>query len=109
MRSLLPSQRSRFGPGFLALFVGADSRAALRFFAVFFVSCLIERFHAMIRKKEADQLDPWIAEASGSLVSSFATGVARDKAAVRATVVVPWSSGQGEAQITRLKLVKRQM
>ena len=37
---------------------------------------LIERFHAMIRKKEADQLDPWIAEASGSLVSSFATGVA---------------------------------
>ena len=76
MRSLLPSQRSRFGPGFLALFVGADSRAALRFFAVFFVSCLIERFHAMIRKKEADQLDPWIAEASSSLVSSFATGVA---------------------------------
>ena len=70
---------------------------------------LIERFHAMIRKKEADQLDPWIAEASGSLVSSFATGVARDKAAVRAAVVVPWSSGQGEAQITRLKLVKRQM
>ena len=37
---------------------------------------LNERFHAMIRKKEADQLDPWIAEASSSLVSSFATGVA---------------------------------
>ena len=62
---------------------------------------LIERFHAMIRKKEADQLDPWIAEASGSLVSSFATGVARDKAAVRAAQV--------EAQNTKLKLVKRQM
>jgi len=36
---------------------------------------LIERFHAMIRKKEADQLDPWIAEARGSLVSSFATAI----------------------------------
>ena len=70
---------------------------------------LIERFHAMIRKKEADQLDPWIAEASGSLVSSFATGVARDKAAVRAAIVEPWSNGQVEAQITKLKLVKRQM
>jgi hypothetical protein len=63
----------------------------------------------MIRKKEADQLDPWIAEASGSLVSSFATGVARDKAAVRAAIVEPWSNGQVEAQITKLKLVKRQM
>ena len=63
----------------------------------------------MIRKKEADQLDPWIAEASGSLVSSFATGVARHKAAVRAAVVEPWSNGQVEAQITKLKLVKRQM
>ena len=66
---------------------------------------LIERFHAMIRKKEADQLDPWIAKASGSLVSSFATGVARDKAAVRAAIVEPWSNGQVEAQITKLKLV----
>ena len=70
---------------------------------------LIERFHAMIRKKEADQLDPWIAEASRSLVSSFATGVARDKAAVRAAIAEPWSYGQVEAQITKLKLVKRQM
>ena len=56
-----------------------------------------------------EALDPWIAEASGSLVSSFATGVARDKAAVRAAIVEPWSNGQVEAQITKLKLVKRQM
>jgi hypothetical protein len=62
-----------------------------------------------IRKNEADQLDPWIAEVSGSLVSSFATGVARDKAAIRAAIVELWSNGQVEAQITKLKLVKRQM
>ena len=46
---------------------------------------------------------------SGSLVSSFATGVARDKAAIRAAIVELWSNGQVEAQITKLKLVKRQM
>ena len=70
---------------------------------------LIERFHAMIRKKEGDQLDPWIAEARDSLVSSFATGIANDKSAVRAAITEPWSNGQVEAQITKLKLVKHQM
>jgi transposase len=70
---------------------------------------LIERFHAMIRKKEGDRLDPWIAEARDSQVSSFATGIAKDKSAVRAAITEPWSNGQVEAQITKLKLVKRQM
>ncbi len=70
---------------------------------------LIERFHAMIRTKEADQLDPWLAEAKPSLISSFATGIARDKSAVRAAITEPCSNGQVEAQITKLKLVKRQM
>jgi hypothetical protein len=40
----------------------------------------------MIRTKEADQLDPWLAEAKPSLISSFATGVAGDKSAVRAAI-----------------------
>ncbi len=57
---------------------------------------LIERFHAMIRKKEADQLDPWIAEARDSLVSSFATGVANDKFAVRAAITEPWAAPVGK-------------
>jgi transposase len=33
----------------------------------------------------------------------------RDKAAVRAAITEPWSNGQTEGQITKLKLVKRQM
>ncbi len=36
-------------------------------------------------------------------------GVRRDEAAVRAALHSIWSNGQTEAQITRLKLVKRQM
>ncbi len=70
---------------------------------------LMERFHAMIRRKIVDDLEPWITEASASLIASFANGIARDKAAVRAAITEPWSNGQTEGQITKLKLVKRQM
>lgn len=70
---------------------------------------LIERFHSMIREKTATDLEPWIAEARASLIASFANGVARDKAAVRAAITQPWSNGQTEGQITKLRLVKRQM
>jgi transposase len=63
----------------------------------------------MIRKKEADPLNPWIDEAMPSLISSFAAGIARDKSAVQAAITEPWSNGQVEGQITKLKLVKRQM
>ena len=70
---------------------------------------LIDRFHAMLRKKLAADLDPWIADATTSLIASFANGIARDKAAVQSAIIEPWSNGQTEGQITRLKLVKRQM
>ena len=46
---------------------------------------------------------------SASLVSSFANGITTDKAADSAANAMPWSNGQTEGQITKLKLVKRQM
>ena len=70
---------------------------------------LIERFHTMIRRKSEADLLPWIDEGRTSLIASFANGVARDIAAVRAAIVTAWSNGQTEGQITKLKLVKRQM
>jgi len=42
-------------------------------------------------------------------ITSFANGVAKDSAAVRAAINSTWSNGQTEGQITKLKLVKRQM
>ena len=39
----------------------------------------------------------------------FCDGLRRDEKAVNAAVVLPWSNGQVEGQIHRLKLVKRQM
>lgn len=70
---------------------------------------LIDRFHGMIRKKTTPDLEPWIADAAASLLASFVSGIRRDYAAVRAAIAQPWSNGQTEGQITKLKLVKRQM
>ncbi len=70
---------------------------------------IIADFHHMIRRKAENELQPWIDRARESLVASFGNGVAKDIQAVRAAIVSPWSNGQTEGQITKLKLVKRQM
>jgi transposase len=71
---------------------------------------LVDRFHSMIRKKTTSDLGPWMADAGTSLLASFAPPrIGRDRAAIRAAIVEPWSNGQTEGQITKLKLVKRQM
>ena len=70
---------------------------------------LVDRFHTMVRTKNNADLDTWIDEAKTRLVASFVTGIAKDKAAVNAAITEPWSNGQVEAQITKLKLVKGQM
>jgi transposase len=40
---------------------------------------------------------------------SFAAGLLRDWAAVQAALSSPWSNGQTEGQVNRLKMLKRQM
>jgi transposase len=70
---------------------------------------IIAEFHTMIRRKAGAGLTLWIERACTSLVASFGNGVAKDEAAIRAAITLPWSNGQTEGQITRLKLVRRQM
>lgn len=70
---------------------------------------IIADFHRMIRRKAEHELAPWMDRARESLVASFGNGVAKDIKAVRAAIVSPWSNGQTERQIAKLKLVKRQM
>ncbi|MFZ0526060.1 MAG: ISL3 family transposase [Xanthobacteraceae bacterium] len=70
---------------------------------------IIAEFHMMIRRRAAAGLGTWIERARASLVASFANGVTKDEAAVQAAITLPWSNGQTEGQITRLKLVRRQM
>ena len=69
---------------------------------------LLDRFHTMVRRKSAD-LDGWIADATNSLLASFTAGIRKDRSAVMAVIASPWSNGQTKGQITKLKLVKRQM
>jgi transposase len=70
---------------------------------------LMDQFHRLIRRRDGAALDPWLENAASGLLASFAAGIARDRNAVRAAIVEPWSNGQTEGQITKLKLVKRQM
>lgn len=70
---------------------------------------ITDAFHVMLRKKAVSSLDAWLEKAHQSLVNSFARGMARDINAVRAAIASSWSNGQTEGQITKLKLVKRQM
>jgi transposase len=86
------------------------------------VAGLARRFTALVRgsgtSRKADPdaalagLEAWLADARTSglrAVETFAAGLEQDGPAVRAALTTPWSSGQAEGQITRLKLLKRQM
>ncbi len=74
---------------------------------------LAQEFIRIIRGHHAEDLDPWIALASAQStpmdLRRFARGLIADHAAVQAALSLPWSNGQVEGQINRLKLVKRQM
>jgi transposase len=70
---------------------------------------LVEHFHRMVRDRDPDALPAWITDAAGSVLSSFGKGIAADHAVVAAALTQPWSNGQTEGQITKLKLVRRQM
>lgn len=70
---------------------------------------LIERFVDMIRHGRADLFPDWLTEAETGVLASFARGLRTDIAAVTAALREPWSNGQTEGQINRLKTLKRQM
>jgi transposase len=70
---------------------------------------LARRFAAMIRGGDATELDAWLTAARTSELASFAQGLTRDLAAVRAAITDPWSTSPVEGQINRVKTMKRQM
>ncbi len=65
----------------------------------------------MVRQLRGAPLDQWLTGVERSGVSelrAFATGLQKDYAAVKAGLSLSYSNGQTEAQIHRLKLLKRQ-
>jgi len=70
---------------------------------------LTDRFTDMVRNAREDALEGWLKEKEDGLLGAFARGLRRDEAAVAAALREPWSNGQTEGQINRLKTLKRQM
>jgi len=73
---------------------------------------LAQQFMDIIRERNGALLDSWLADAHASGVrelKQFVKSLRRDEAPVRAALDTPWSTGQVEGQINRLKLVKRTM
>lgn len=70
---------------------------------------LFDRFQAMVRHRNAEALAAWLDDPAAGPLASFANGLRADQAAVAAALSQPWSNGQTEGNITKLKLVKRQM
>lgn len=88
------------------------------------VTGLAGRFTALVRAagkgksvtndQDADaaaDIAAWITQArscDAPAIATFASGLEADIAAVQAALTEPWSSGQAEGQVNRLKLIKRQ-
>jgi len=73
---------------------------------------LAREFGRLLRARDVAALGPWLAQAEVSGLAEFAscaTSLRQDLAAVEAALTTPWSNGQTEGQVTKLKLVKRQM
>jgi transposase len=73
---------------------------------------LAQAFTRLVRGRHADDLQDWLTQCHKSAVTElkqFASGVRKDYAAVLADLTLPWSSGPVEGNVTRLKLLKRQM
>lgn len=73
---------------------------------------LAQNFAFLIRQRQPSQLNSWLEQALHSQLSPlnrFAKRLQEDYDAVKAGVTLPWSKGQTEGQINRLKMLKRQM
>jgi transposase len=71
-----------------------------------------ERFVGIVRERRGAELKEWLSEAEASEVREirqFAHKVRQDEAAVRAGCTLPYSNGQTEGKITKLKAIKRSM
>jgi transposase len=73
---------------------------------------LAERFLTLMRQRQAALLEAWLTDATQSKLPEFqrfASGLLTDHAAVVAAASLPYSNGQTEGQVNKLKLMKRSM
>jgi transposase len=71
-----------------------------------------QSFLQIVRHRLSKALEPWlkaVLENGIAELSGFARSLNKDIDAVLAALSLPWSNGQVEGQVNRLKLIKRQM
>jgi transposase len=70
-------------------------------------------FERLVRNRQVHKLKAWIVCASvhdsPPELRRYARGLLEDLPSIEAALTLPWSNGQVEGQINRLKLIKRQM
>ena len=73
---------------------------------------LVQRFSEMVRSRQDKEFEGWLKESLSCGVKGFETfaiGLRREQPAVEAALSLPYSNGQTEGQVNRLKMIKRQM
>ncbi len=73
---------------------------------------LVQGFSEMVRSREAGEFEGWLEKSLSCGVKGFETfamGLKREQPAVEAALRLPYSNGQTEGQVNRLKTIKRQM
>ncbi|BCL78793.1 transposase [Ktedonobacteria bacterium brp13] len=73
---------------------------------------LVQAFLQIVRTRQGEHLDSWMNTVRACHIrelNSFVSGLERDQAAVLAGLTLPYSNGQTEGHITKLKLIKRMM
>ncbi|SPL98724.1 Mobile element protein [[Actinomadura] parvosata subsp. kistnae] len=76
------------------------------------VDQLVSDFAGMLRHRQGQHLDTWIANAQTSGITQmqgFADGLLKDYDAVRNGLTLDWNSGAVEGAVCRIKAIKRQM
>ena len=76
------------------------------------VRALAQSFIAMVKDRQPQNLGPWlksIADSGISTLQRFADGLRKDLEAVKAALTLPWSQGQVEGWVNKLKFIKRSM
>jgi transposase len=73
---------------------------------------LAQRFFMMVKERHADQFDLWLEDALRSGIpdlQTFAEGLKREYAALKAALTLPYSNGPVEGNVNKLKYIKRSM
>jgi transposase len=73
---------------------------------------LAQQFGAIVRARQVAKLDAWLQDCLETRITplcNFAIGLQQEYVSIRVALELPWSNGQTEGRVNRLKFIKRQM